>query len=106
MVLITFFGKIDVALAAELHLWLTPKICIEKQEDCTCYTRPQITKIYEGLRELDKCQATVMLKADFITSSSKNYEPLAWWQEPTFVVGGIIVSASLAAMLTYMMVHK
>jgi hypothetical protein len=49
-----------------------------------------------AVTDLQVCQRSLKLREDFITDQKMAGPPpeSAWWQEPTFVVGGVVVSLS------------
>lgn len=61
--------------------------------DSACYDHHQLEKIADGLKDLKTCRATLKLREEFIESAQLAPPPEhPWWQEPQFIVGGVVVS--------------
>lgn len=75
-----------------------------------CYGKAQLEKIATAIIELKTCRVNVAEKDALIAERLGDpnvYRPsTAWWQEPSMIVGGIVVSASFASFLTLYMVRK
>lgn len=73
---------------------------------CRCYAPEQLRKIADGLVELQTCRVDLAAKNQLIEERLKNgpaaAEP-AWWQSPTVVVGGVVVSFAVGAGLIYLL---
>jgi hypothetical protein len=73
----------------------------------TCYTSEQTSKIAKGLRELNVCKAQLAEAEKFVASlNQQQASAIEWWQEAPIVVGGIVVSFGISAILTTWAVSK
>ena len=74
-----------------------------------CYSSDEVHKIAGGIKELIACRIAVAEKDKLIQErlvTTKGAPGIAWWQEPTFVWGGMVVSASVASLVTLLVVQK
>ena len=65
-----------------------------------------ISILASSITELRKCQVAVQEKDKLINERLSTYNGdsaprIAWWQEPTMVVGGVSVSFLLGSLLVY-----
>lgn len=69
-----------------------------------CFSKPELDKIAEGLRDLDYCKFDLKEARGFIheMGSSPTEAAVDWWQEPEWILGGIVVSFSVGATLGYL----
>lgn len=75
-------------------------------EPGACYDAAQVQQIALGLHELEVCQKTLALREKFIESAKLITTPeTAWWQEPTVVVGGVVVSLSVGLAIGLLVAH-
>ena len=74
-----------------------------------CYSESELHKLSVLITDLQKCQAELVAKDRLINERLVLPEAAqagqAWWQTPSFVVGGIVVSASAATILTWYLMH-
>lgn len=73
--------------------------------ESVCYSKEERLKIAKALVDLKKCEVEVYQKTQLIKQNMLTYDGLnpgpAWWQEPSFVAGGIIVSFSVGTLVTW-----
>ena len=68
--------------------------------NAVCYEPAQLEVIAQGFRDLDVCRQTLVLREQFIEQAKLAPPPEnAWWADPSFVVGGVVVSASVGLAL-------
>jgi hypothetical protein len=81
---------------------LNPEECEAYQVNCTCYAPDTLKKIYRASVDRDKCLAELYEKSQFIQERLVTWgagQPVAFWQEPHFVVGSVVVSVGVGAAL-------
>lgn len=76
--------------------------CVAKRVACTCYLPSTIDIIAADLMAFEKCEAESLSKTVVINSLRNNPPPLEWWQEPEYVVGGMVVSFTFGGILLYL----
>jgi hypothetical protein len=69
----------------------------------TCFTEEQLKDISDGLEELDLCKKALEEYKDFSDKNYKKCEGTEWYQEPTFILGGMVIGFSLFGVVGYMM---
>lgn len=70
--------------------------------DCECYTVGELAKIRRGILDLRKCEIRVEEQNQLIQERLQTWNGVpeqAWWQDPTFVWGGISVSFTVGLAL-------
>lgn len=70
-----------------------------------CYSPPQRAKIAAGLIDLQKCEVDLAVRNDLIKKHllTLNGTPQQkFWQEPTFVWGGIVVGVAAGGIITFL----
>ena len=79
-----------------------PYECSMNVVGCSCYNPIQLKKMADSIVELKKCQLTLIEKNNLLQERFIKFESAgeAWWQEPEMIIGGIVVSASLASLIT------
>lgn len=66
-----------------------------------CYSASEVHDLAGAVKDLGACRAELAARERFIEEQRLSAQPLAaWWQEPSMVVGGIVISAALAASVT------
>lgn len=97
-------------MISELALSQTflPKDCFDQGVECSCYKKEDIDKIAKGVVELKTCKIELGEKERFIQERMMNPDginpAIAWWQEPSIIVGGFVVTLSLTGIITYFVV--
>lgn len=89
--------------------WTNQSLAVDAaQAEMHCYNPEQMQKLAEGLTDLKKCKIALAEKDHLIQESLMRFDDTgpAWWQEPSFVVGGMVVSVSVTALVTYLIVRK
>lgn len=75
-----------------------------------CYSIPQREKIAQAITDLKKCQVDTTAKDELITKNMLTFDGVnsgpSWWQEPSFVFGGMIVSVALGGMVTFLVMRQ
>jgi hypothetical protein len=89
------------SFAAELR-GFDPTECKDDLTPCTCYSQPAIDKIAEQLMLWDECERNLTRYKAFAEEAQK---PIAteWYQEPAFIVGGMILTFSTAGVIGYLL---
>lgn len=106
------FCSAEIALAAiaePTNRDLTPSECIAYKIGCTCYAPPQLKKIYVGLTTLEKCAVALREKDSYIKDRLVTWgagQPVAFWQEPSWIMGGVVVSAGITAGITVWLLKR
>jgi hypothetical protein len=67
-------------------------------DDYSCYSTPEQLKITEGILDLRRCRAELLETKQLLETRVFAAER-PWWQGPSFVIGGVIVSASVLGLL-------
>lgn len=70
---------------------------------CRCYNKQERDKLATAIVDLQKCQLALdekerLIEKRFITFDAQH--GIAWWQEPTVVFSGMVISASVASIIT------
>lgn len=83
--------------------------CVE--EGCRCYGPGDLAKIAGAITDLKKCQLELGEKDKLINDRLSNPNSgdrphIEWWQEPSVIIAGVAVSASLASVFTLVLVRK
>lgn len=74
-----------------------------------CFSTAEVHKIAGGIKELAACRIAVAEKDKLIQErlvAPSTAPGIAFWQEPAFVWGGMVVSASVASLVTLLVVQK
>jgi hypothetical protein len=83
--------------------------CNDFDAGCRCYTPGQLKIIATGIQDLKKCEFALaekerLIEQDFV--QFKNKSDVAWWQEPNFVAGGVVLSFSLGLTVGILFLRK
>ena len=90
-------------LLAELTL-ISPNDCISMPVECSCLTKEGLDKISLALTDKKKCELALeskssLIETQYLGSTQTIHTP--FWQEPSFIVSGFVVSFSVGGLLTY-----
>lgn len=73
--------------------------------DCVCYRPESMAQIANAIKKSDGCKTELKLYRDRVNEFEKAGTPaVEFWQQPGFVVGGIVVSLSIG-ILTGLMIR-
>lgn len=70
-----------------------------------CLSSTEQAKVSKAILDLEKCNSSLKLKDELIQArlaTGGGTPALAFWQEPQFVIGGIVVTASVATLIGFM----
>lgn len=68
-----------------------------------CLDELQMRQVAIGLHELEVCKKTLALREQFIETIKISATPeTAWWQEPTVVVGGVVVGLAVGGIVGFL----
>lgn len=87
---------------------LTAEISTQEPQEL-CLNPEQQKKLANGVQNLARCQIDLAAKELLIQERMMSFNgapALAWWQEPTYIVGGMIFSFSAGGILTYYLLKK
>lgn len=74
-----------------------------------CYSQEQRAKIAAAITDLAKCQADVAAKDELIQKHMLTMDGLnpgpAFWQEPGFVWGGMVVGVATGGIITFLVLR-
>ena len=76
---------------------------------CWCFAPKALDVLAQDLVEHKKCKIGLYEKENFIKNEmlkDKTTCAVSWWQTPEFVISGIVVSASVATVLTTIFIIK
>lgn len=81
------------------------------KQGCRCFSQAERAKIAEGITQLKVCEVALAAKEDLIrdrivVNPATVPEAEHWYQDPRWVVGGIVVSASVGSVLTIWALRK
>lgn len=96
-------GRPEIALADNFDC------AILSDNQCECFTQKELKRIAKAITRLKLCQVELKEKNNLINSrlkKSDGTQPIAWWQEPNWVIGGVAVSFSLGATIAYFLAKK
>ena len=77
-----------------------PRSHVPHHRNATCFSAEDMSKISTGLKELKVCRELLKNAQAFIETRQLK-APVQWWQEPTVVVSGVVISLSLGAYAGY-----
>lgn len=80
----------------------------KENEKCVCYGQNYLTAIEEFYKKATECQSDIKharITIDELKKFGKDKEP-QWYQEPGVIAGGILISFSFGALLTYLVVKQ
>lgn len=89
----------------DIYKRISPKECL-KIDNCWCYHPDALNLIGQQITERKKCLIELeneksLVQTNLINNASQGQ---AWWQEPSFIVGGIVVTFTTTALITYLLV--
>jgi hypothetical protein len=74
-----------------------------------CYNLEQRTKIAQAITDLKKCQVDLSVRNELIQKNMLTLDGLnpgpAWWQEPSFVFGDMVVSVAVGGIVTFLLLR-
>lgn len=70
---------------------------------CVCYHPNAIAKIADELNYAEMCKYTLKEYEAFAAANNTTAQNLEWWQEPSMVIGGLVISASLFGTLGFLL---
>lgn len=86
-----------------------PQLAQTLSTDTLCLSPAEQDKLAKELIDLDKCRIDLKARQEIIDTRVLTYAgtpAIAWWQEPTTVVGGMVISASIASVITVWFVRR
>ena len=90
----TAMGQMTTIPADDLRSY-NPDECFP-QMGCICFPQPAVNKIANEIKYADMCSAQLDLANARINQFAREGTPdVEWWQQPTFIVGGLVVSLSV-----------
>jgi hypothetical protein len=95
-------------LKAENPYKVTPDQC-KILPNCRCYTKEGIDIAAKATVDLEKCQKDLQIRENLIKERMEIFnanEGEAWWQNPSTIVAGIVISASVATVITAIVMKK
>lgn len=72
-----------------------------------CYTEEQLKKISDGIIELRKCRIELSEKNSLIDQRlihGPGMQEFSWYQEPTVIIGGLVVTIGITSVMTYLII--
>jgi hypothetical protein len=77
-------------------------ILLAEENKPHCYSDKELIKLSKAITLYKQCRVELAEKDILINTKLKKYDAApAFWQEPSFVVGGIVVSAAVGAGVTW-----
>lgn len=78
---------------------------------CRCFSQEERVKFAEGLTQLKTCEIALaakdaLIQDRIVQNPATVPESREWYQDPRWVVGGIVVSASIGSFLTIWALRK
>ena len=78
--------------------------------EIVCYNVEQRKKIAQAITDLKKCEVDLAARNELIQKNMLTLDGLnpgpAWWQEPAFVWGGIVVGVSVGGLVTFLVMNR
>ncbi len=75
---------------------------------CRCFSPHKLRVIANGLTDLEACRLALEAKDNLIEARlmapTEPFRGIAWWQEPAVIIGGVVLTASVASLLTFLVV--
>lgn len=75
-----------------------------------CYTHDERVKLAAVIVDYEKCKIDLDEKNDLIRRNMLTFDKIttgqAWWQEPSFVWGGMVVSFALGGIFTFLLIQS
>lgn len=81
----------------------SPSECLDAQTHCVCYSPKALKRIAEVVRANTDCQLELEEYKRFQQNEMQPMQQAAWYQEPSFIVGGVVLSLGVGVMLGLMM---
>jgi len=75
-------------------------------QTCVCYYPNAIDKIADELDYAEMCRYTLKEYETFAASNNTTAQNLEWWQEPSIVIGSVVLSASLFGTLGFLLGNR
>jgi len=79
------------------------------EDSSGCYTLAERRRLAGMITDFRKCQADLTFKNDLITKEMLTLDRVnpgpAFWQDPSFVFGGIVVGVAVGSILTLVLVR-
>ena len=70
------------------------------------YSKEEVQKIAKTIVDLQNCERESALQKQFIDQKmAETHEP-SWWQEPSVVIGGVVVGFSLGVAITALVIKS
>jgi hypothetical protein len=66
--------------------------------ECACFTNAALDTIAKGLRNYEVCNIEREELKAFIERKHEAKQEWQWYQEPSFIAGGLVISFSLGAL--------
>ena len=117
--LLTIFLATSHGVAVAVDLKATPATSHEVEppkgsdggaSSLKCYTPGQLEKIAQAITDLKKCSLALTEKDRLIQENMLRFDKLnagpAFWQEPMFVWGGIVVGVSVGSLVTFLVMRN
>lgn len=65
-----------------------------------CYSTDEVAELARTIKALDQCVGALEIREHFIAEQKLSPVPeSAWWQEPTVIVSGVVVSFSVGLLI-------
>lgn len=79
---------------------LDPYSCLPGEE-CTCFTKPVVAIIADGIREGEKCKIERDELREFLARKHDAKQELAWYQDTSTIIGSLVASFALGGLVAY-----
>jgi hypothetical protein len=91
-------------------LWNSTLKAAEKLPDGgACYTKDEVTKLADTINAYHVCESEARLQREYIDKSMADFASagsVRWWQDPTVIVSGVVVSFSVGALAAGLMLRS
>jgi hypothetical protein len=71
-----------------------------------CFSDEELVQLAESVENEKICLQNIEMYKKFAEKNFVTPAPQSWYQEPSFIVGGIVVSFVAGSILTYLVVSK
>lgn len=75
-----------------------------------CYGGTDLYKLSKAITDLQKCQVELIEKNKVIDEKLTKFDAAAagpqFWQEPSFVVGGVVISFAVGSLVTAYVINR
>jgi len=78
--------------------------CSARKLECECFLPPALDIISSDLIKYEKCKVTRDSYIKTIDELKNRPAATSWWQEPTYIAGGLALSFSLGGYLVWAIV--